>query len=138
MFVDYKRCENSMVMQLAFRLVSAYNKTNPVGAGERRHMAELGKKLGKLSLAILENFVKGTLGEKFVDELRAPTDRELVITTALEKSEYRFVKELDDHVFAEQIFAQVSDQYIGLLSEVLGKFYDHPTEPDFQSALARV
>ena len=34
-------------------------------------MAELGKKLGKLSLAILENFVEGVLGEKFVDELRA-------------------------------------------------------------------
>ncbi len=34
-------------------------------------MAELGKKLGKLSLAILENFVEGKLGKKFVEELRA-------------------------------------------------------------------
>jgi len=36
-------------------------------------MAELGNKLGKLSLAILENFVEGTLGKKFVDKLGAHT-----------------------------------------------------------------
>ena len=37
-------------------------------------MAVSGKKLGKLSLAIFENFVEETLGKKFVEELRAPTD----------------------------------------------------------------
>jgi hypothetical protein len=53
-------------------------------------MAELGKKLGKLSLAILENFVEGTLGTKFVDELRSPTERTLAIATALERTQERF------------------------------------------------
>jgi len=76
-------------------------------------MAELGKKLGKLSLAILENFVEGKLGKKFVDELRAPTDRALAIATALENAENRFVKEFDDRIFAEKIFTQVSDQSVG-------------------------
>lgn len=101
-------------------------------------MAELGKKLGKLSLAILENFVEGTLGEKFVDELRAPTNRALAVDAALEKSEERLKKELGDKVFAEKIFTQISDRYIGLLVDVVGKFYDHPTEPDFQKALVRI
>ena len=101
-------------------------------------MAELGKTLGKLSLAILENFVEGTLGKKFVDELRAPTDRALTIEAALENTEKRFTKEFDDKVFAEKIFTQVGDQYIGLLSEVVGKFFDHPTESDFQKTLTRI
>src|ERR687892_749380 len=101
-------------------------------------MAELGEKLGKLSLAILENFVESTLGEKFVDQLRAPTDRAVAIDSALENSEKRFIKELDDHTFAEKMFVRVSNRYLGLLSEVVGKFYDHPTEPDFQTVLNRI
>ncbi len=36
--------------------------------GEVRY-GKIGKKLGKLSLAILENFVEKALGEKFVGEL---------------------------------------------------------------------
>jgi hypothetical protein len=101
-------------------------------------MAELGKNLGKLSLAILENFVEGTLGKKFVEELRAPTDRALAIDTALEHAEKRFTKEFYDRLFAEKIFTQVNDQYLGLLSEVMGKFFDHPTESDFQKTLIRI
>jgi hypothetical protein len=101
-------------------------------------MAELGKKLGKLSLAILENFVQGALGEKFVDELRVPTDRAMAIAEGLEHAENRFKKESDDPIFAEKIFTQVSDQSIGLLTEEVGKFYDHPTEPDFSKALIRL
>src|SRR5215216_5135076 len=101
-------------------------------------MAKLGNKLGKLSLAILENFVEGTLGEKFVDELRAPTDRALAIATALEKAESRFTKGFDDRIFAEKIFRQVSDQSIGLLSQEVGRFYDHPTEPEFPKVLSRI
>ena len=67
-------------------------------------MAKLGKKLGKLSLAILENFVEGKLGKKFVDELRAPTDRAIAIDTALENTEKRFTAECDDRIFAEKMF----------------------------------
>lgn len=54
-------------------------------------MSESLEKLGKLSLAILEHFVEGTLGEKFVDELRSPTDRVIAVATALEEAERLFV-----------------------------------------------
>jgi hypothetical protein len=59
-------------------------------------MTKLGNKLGKLSLAILENFVEGKLGKKFVDELRRPTKRTLAITKALERTEDRLEKEFED------------------------------------------
>jgi hypothetical protein len=45
------------------------------------------EKLGKLSLTILEHFVEDKLGQKFVDELRAPTERTLAISTALERTQ---------------------------------------------------
>jgi len=98
-------------------------------------MTKLGEKLGKLSLAILENFVEGVLGEKFVDELRAPTDKVLAIETALENSERRFVIEFSDKAFAEKMFAGVNDSNLGLLSDAIEMFYDHPTDPDFQNTL---
>jgi len=85
-------------------------------------MAELGKKLGKLSLAILENFVEKALGEKFVGELRQPTDRELAIESALEKSETRFTKELKDKTFGERMFTQVKDDHLGLLVDAIENF----------------
>ena len=101
-------------------------------------MAELGKKLGKLSLAILENFIEQKLGKEFVDELRAPTKKALAVDAALENSDARLKSELEDRVFSDSLFAQVSDQYLGLLADVVGKFYDHPTQPNFQIALTRI
>ena len=62
----------------------------------------LGEKLGKLSIAILENFVEDKLGKKFVDELRAPTDRAIAVATALEETENRFKKEFDDSELAQR------------------------------------
>jgi len=101
-------------------------------------MAELGIKLGKLSLAILENFVESKLGKKFVDELRAPTERTRAIESALENSETRFVGEFSDKAFAEKMFAQVGDQNLGLISDAIEKFYGHPTDPDFQNVLNQI
>jgi predicted ATPase len=101
-------------------------------------MTKLGKKLGKLSLAILENFVSKALGEKFVDELRQPTDRELAIESALEKSEIRFAKEFQDKVFAEKMFTQVKDENLGLLVDAIEKFYDHLTDLDLKNALSQI
>jgi hypothetical protein len=65
--------------------------------------------LGKLSLAILENYVQTILGEKFVDQLRAPTDKLIAIGTALENTEERFIKQFEDRTFAENII-QITPQ----------------------------
>ncbi len=101
-------------------------------------MAELGKKLGKLSLAILENFVQKALGEKFVGELRQPTDREAAIESALEKAEDRFYREFKDRTFAEKMFTQVNDDNLGLLVTAIEKYYDHPTNPDLPRTLNQI
>lgn len=101
-------------------------------------MKDLGQKLGKLSLAILENFVEGVLGKKFVEELRAPTDQSLAIDFALENSEQRFASEFPDKVFAAKMFAEVSGQNLGLILDAIEKFYDHPTDPNFRSILIQI
>lgn len=93
------------------------------------------EKLGKLSLAILENFVETKLGKKFVDELRAPTERTLAVATALERTQDRFVMEFEDKVFSENVLSRVSDLSLSMLVEAVGKFYDHPTNADFPKAL---
>ncbi|HEY9152690.1 MAG TPA: NB-ARC domain-containing protein [Anaerolineales bacterium] len=97
----------------------------------------LGEKLGKLSIAILENFVEDKLGKKFVDELRAPTDRAIAVATALEETENRFKKEFDDPEIAHAMFVDLpADKEI--LGAAVGKFYDHPTDPDFQQNLEKI
>jgi hypothetical protein len=101
-------------------------------------MAEFSKKLGKLSLAILENFVETKLGKKFVEELRAPTERTLAMATALELTQDRFTKEFEDKVFSERILSTVNEKSLSLLAQAVGKFYEHPTDPDFPIALQRL
>ena len=90
-------------------------------------MAKLGKKLGKLSLAILENLVEKALGEKFVGELRQPTDREVATKSALGKAEDGFAREYKDQAFAERMFTQVNGKS-SIASDAIEKYYDHPTE----------
>ena len=97
----------------------------------------LGDKLGKLSIAILENFVEDKLGKKFVDELRAPTDKARAVATALEHTEDRFKDEFDDQELAHAMFDELpADKK--MLGRTVGKFYDHPTDPDFPKSLEKI
>ncbi len=97
----------------------------------------LGEKLGKLSLAILDNFVESKLGKKFVDELRAPTDRAVAVATALEHAEERFRKEFGDQELSQAMFIDLPPEKVNL-GEAVGKFYDHPTNPNFRDNLERI
>ena len=95
--------------------------------------------LGKLSLAILENYVQTILGEKFVDQLRAPTDKLIAIGTALKNTEDRFTKQFEDRTFAEHIFKrQIGDTNAGILADAIAKYHARPTDPDFPTALKRI
>ncbi|MBI5354440.1 MAG: tetratricopeptide repeat protein [Chloroflexi bacterium] len=100
-------------------------------------MEQFGKKLGKLSLAILENFVEDKLGKKFVDELRSPTDRALAIETALEHVEERFQKEFSDKDLGKAIFVDLPVDKT-TLGNTIGKFFDHPTDSDFPESLTSI
>lgn len=102
-------------------------------------MAKLGEKLGRLSLAILENFVEGKLGKKFVEELRAPTDRTLAIEKALTRAENRFYGEFfESRDFAEKMFEQVSDEKLDVLLDAIYSFYDHPSGLELPTALKQI
>jgi hypothetical protein len=64
--------------------------------------------LGRLSVAILENFVKPIIGEKAIDEVKAPVaEKELkaAITMALQNTEERLSTEYADPEFCEALLS---------------------------------
>ena len=95
-------------------------------------------KLGKLSQAILENFVKSNLGEDFVKELRSGYDRKAVLGEALKTTEERFLKEFPDKDISKAMFVDLSQQDRPSLTNAIGRFYDRPTDPDFQQVLSEI
>ena len=101
-------------------------------------MTEPVKKLGKLSLAILENFVEGVLGEKFVNELRQPTDREIAIASALGETEELFVAKFDDKDLSKALFVDLKQADRPVLKEAVGKYFDHPTDPTLRQSLQQI
>ena len=101
-------------------------------------MAELDKKLGTLSLAILENFVEGVLGEKFVKELYKPTGRGLAIATALEKTEELFVGTFEDKDLSKALFVDLSQKDRPVLKDAVGEYFDHPTNPNLRKSLQQI
>ncbi len=68
------------------------------------------EKLGKLSLAILENFVEGKLGKKFVEELRQPTDKAIAMATALEHTQERFLAQYKDQDLSKALFIDLKSE----------------------------
>ena len=99
---------------------------------------KLARKLGKLSLAILENFVESKLGEKFIEELRGDYDKAGVIVTALKETEQRFFDEFADKDLSKALFVDLAQKDYPPLKEAVGRFYDHPTDPAFPNALREV
>ncbi len=91
--------------------------------------------LGKLSLAILENFVKHNLGDEFIKELRGDYDRSINVAQALENAEKRFLIEFPDKDLSKAMFVDLSQQDRPLLAEAVNKFYSHPTDSQFEEIL---
>ena len=98
-------------------------------------MTDLSEKLGKLSLAILENFVKSKLGEDFVKLLRKPTDRFIAVQTALIEAEKRFSKIIEFENISKAMFVDLSQSSLPSMVDAVGKFYDHPTEPELSEGI---
>lgn len=94
------------------------------------------KKLGKLSLAILENFVKSSLGEGFVEELRGDYDKAEDVRDALGETEERFLIEFPDKDLSRAMFVDLSQKDRPSLAEAVKKFYEHPTDPQFENVLS--
>ena len=96
------------------------------------------KKMGKLSLAILENFVQSKLGEKFIKELRKDYDLAATITSALENTETRFLKESEDKGLSRAMFVDLSQKDRPALQTAVIEFYQHPSHSNFNDVLCDV
>lgn len=96
------------------------------------------QKLGKLSLAILENFVESKLGEDFVKELRSDFNLNVTLEKALENTEKRFLKESTDQDLARAMFVDLSQKNRPSLNSAIAQFYQHPSDSNFQNVLSEV
>ncbi|PJH76559.1 MAG: hypothetical protein CO064_00590, partial [Anaerolineae bacterium CG_4_9_14_0_8_um_filter_58_9] len=104
-------------------------------------MPATAKKLGKLSLAILENFVKSKLGEDFVKELRSDYDEQAAIVTALTHTEERFFSKFPDRRLYKALFFKRTgekDDVPNQIKKAVADFFTHPTSPTFPDTLTRV
>ena len=96
------------------------------------------KKLGTLSLSILEHFVKSNLGDEFVKELRGDYDLVSIIQEALEKTEKRFIDDFSDQDLSKALFIDLSQKDRPSLTRAIEQFYKHPTDSDFRDTLCDV
>lgn len=96
------------------------------------------KKLGKLSLAILENFVESKLGDKFIKELRHDYDLVATITSALESTENRFITEFEDRDLSHAMFVDLSQKDRPELQSAVISFFQHPSRSNFKEVLTNV
>lgn len=96
------------------------------------------KKLGKLSLAILENFVQSKLGEDFIKELRRDQDVSAIIASSLENAETRFLKEFDDEDLSRAMFVDLTQKDRPDLQNAVIDFYKHPSNTSFEDVLCKL
>jgi hypothetical protein len=92
--------------------------------------------LGKLSIAILEHIVEPTLGEKALEELKAPSVEKGLrdsLAKALETTEKRFVGEYDDVLVRDAVLSLPLANLPTVLNAVRA-FYSRPND----SALGQV
>ncbi|MBI3912888.1 MAG: hypothetical protein HY327_01635 [Chloroflexi bacterium] len=93
--------------------------------------------LGKLSVAILENWAKPVLGEKGIAEIRAPlTEKELgeSLGKALEKAEARFVEEHSDKELTRAIL-DLPLANLPSLQQAARDFYNRPSDTTLEKIL---
>jgi hypothetical protein len=103
-------------------------------------MAETVKKLGKLGLDIVEHFVESKLGEKFVKDLRAPTDEYLAIKGAMQATADRLWKEWADKRLWNAVFIHLpkKKELLNDLRKAVNTFYKHPTDMGFADVLTEI
>lgn len=103
-------------------------------------METSGKKLGKLALDIVENFVESKLGEKFIKDLRAPTQRQIAITEAMTATSNRLAEEWQDPHLWNAIFNHRPEkkELLHALREAVITYYGHPSDTGFARVLAEI
>lgn len=93
--------------------------------------------LSKLSVAVLENYVRPVLGEKALQEIRSPLVSEelrAALATALGNTEKRFQQEHDDRAVGEALLnLPLAD--LPSMAAAVKAFHDRPTDQTFLTVL---
>jgi hypothetical protein len=93
-------------------------------------------KLGRLSLVILENFVRSKLGGDFIKEIRRDYDLSAIITTSLGNTEKRFLREFVDKDISRAMFVDLTQSDRPTLQQAVIEFYLHPSNTGLQEELS--
>jgi hypothetical protein len=103
-------------------------------------MAETGKKPGKLGLAILESLVEGKLGDGFVKADHAPTESQIPIAEAMQKTADRLWKDWTDKNIWNGLFSALprNRKLLADLKPASASFYKHPTDTGFAGVLSEI
>ena len=103
-----------------------------------RAIIPFSKRLGKLSVLILEGYLRSKVGDGFVDELGEPYLKQEKLAKALQHTENRFVKLYSDKELARAMFVDLEQSDRPVLIESVLRFLDHPTDPDFPEAIREI
>ena len=80
------------------------------------------QKLGKLSILILEGYLRNKVGDGFVDELGEPYIKHEKLAKALQHTEKIFVKRYDDKELAHAMFVDLKQSDRPVLREAILRF----------------
>jgi tetratricopeptide (TPR) repeat protein len=103
-------------------------------------MAETGKKLGKLGLAILEYLVECKLGQGVFEGLRARTGAEIALSGAMQATADCLCKDWADMRLWNAIFNHLprKKELLTDLKQAVQNFYVHPADPGFAGVLTEI
>ncbi|KAA3644872.1 MAG: tetratricopeptide repeat protein [Chloroflexi bacterium] len=93
------------------------------------------KKLGKLSVAILEHHVDKVIGEDTIDILKADYKENEALVASLANAQQRFRDDFDDDEMYRVFFEDLSIKNLPSLNAAYRAFYARPTSPDLPRAL---
>lgn len=97
--------------------------------------------LGKLSVAVLEEYVKKVIGEDAIKELKSPLQQKVLsdsLAKALKRSEDRFISEhgREDKEITDGIM-QLPIADMPSFGQALWTFAERPSDPDFKTLLKK-
>ncbi len=103
-------------------------------------MAETGNKPGRLGLAILENLVESKLGAGFVNKGDTPTEAQISIVKAMQKTADRLWKEWADKNVWNGLFNALprNRKLLADLKPASARFYQDPTDRGFAGVLTEI
>ena len=103
-------------------------------------MTKAGRKFGSLAIDIVEYFVATKLGDKFIKDLRAPTDKEMAVTGAMQATADRLWEQWGDEHLWNAVFNDLpkNNELLPALKQAIKTFYGDPTNTHFAGVITTI